>query len=440
MDLGQFDLADLSEHLIGDAWIKACFIQQNCRWQVLYLDVAVGGEPAPWNPETWTYSDVVFTAFGMPTEELARAFSTIEGSTTWEVGELSVTFPPVQGQVGWTHDASYSPFHDWHKGPQPAMTYMVYVATPGNRQLPSHKLVGNGPSFNDSRIAFNAFLTGDYVNSRDLPMELAHIRCPETSGWLGPIHVTTSQLTVEVGGTDVAGAILEFFSETERSSMAVAEPGVKTFPLPNGVPQHLWVWLKRGTDWLDYRAITPWTSTKELQGANVAVEVPQEPQAVIEALIYGGEGPQVEFKSCLPWQGQSDTKRPFKTIVAFANGDGGTLVYGVDRDELTIVGLPDDLPASRDRLGQLICSQVIPRPQFSAEYHRVEGKTVLVVRVEPGSSPPYGLISDKGSQDKPEFYIRRGASTYPAHPTDLRAAVVSRLPAAPNQALPPYPD
>jgi hypothetical protein len=315
---------------------------------------------------------------------------------------------------------------------------MVYVATPGNRQLPSHKLVGNGPSFNDSRIALNAFLTGDYVNSRDLPMELAHIRCPETSGWLGPMHVTTSQLTVEVGGTDVAGAILEFFSETERSSIEVAEPGVKTFPLPNGVPQHLWVWLKRGTAWLDYRAITPWTSAKELQAANVAVEVPQELQAVIEALIYGGEGPQVEFKRSLPWQEETKPRNPFKTIAAFANGDGGTVVYGVDRDELTVVGLVDDLPASRDQLGQMICAQVIPKPQFTSEFHTVDGKTVLVLRVDPGDSQPYAVIPDKNSRDKPEFYVRRGASTYPAHPADLRAAVVSRLPAAPNQVLPPY--
>jgi predicted HTH transcriptional regulator len=178
-------------------------------------------------------------------------------------------------------------------------------------------------------------------------------------------------------------------------------------------------------------------SAKELEAAKVVIEAPQEPQAVIEALIYGGEGPH-EFKSCLPWQGQADSKRPFKTIAAFANGDGGTLVYGVDRDELTIIGLDDAQPASRDRLSQMICAQVIPKPQFSPAYHAVDGKTVLVVRVEPGNSPPYGLISDPGSRDKPEFYVRRGANTYHAYPPELRAAVLSRLPAAANQMLPPF--
>jgi hypothetical protein len=436
MDLGQFDLAELSEHLLGQAWVKVCLVQHDGGWQVLYLDAVLGVEPPSWNPETWTYSDIVFTAFSTQAGELARAFSTTDDTTTWDVGELHFNFPPVQSKVAWTHEPSYGPTHDWHKGPQPAITYQVHVAMPGNRQMPNHKLVGSGPSFNDSRVALNAFLTGDYVNSRDLPMELAHIRCPKTAGWLGPMNVTVNQLTVEVDGTSVSGAILEMYSETERSSTQVEQPGVKTFPLPNGTPKHLWVWLKRGTDWLDYRAITPWVSAQDLEASNIVIDVPQEPQAVIEALVYGGEGPQVEFKSCLPWQGQSGTKRPFKTIVAFANGDGGTIVYGVDRDEMTIVGLADDTPASRDRLGQMICSQVIPKPHFIAEYHTVESKTILVVRVERGDSPPYGLISERGSQDKPEFYVRRGGSTYHAHPADLRTVVASRLPAAPTHRLP----
>lgn len=44
---------------------------------------------------------------------------------------------------------------------------------------------------------------------------------------------------------------------------------------------------------------------------------------------------------------------------------------------------------------------------------------------------------DKGTRDKPEFYIRRGASTYPAQPGDLREAARSRPPAqAPGRMTP----
>jgi hypothetical protein len=214
---------------------------------------------------------------------------------------------------------------------------------------------------------------------------------------------------------------------------------LQSFALPQGPPTHLWIWLKRGTAWLDYRAITPWTSVDELRAANVQIEVPQEPQAVIEAIIYSGEGPQVEFKRCLPWQGETQPRRPLKTIVAFANGDGGTLVYGVDRDEMTVVGLEvDDPTLSRDRLGQMICSQVTPKPQFQSDYYTIGDKTVLAVRVEAGTSPPYGLTPDSGSRDKPEFYVRRGANTLYAHPSDLRQTVLARLPSE-SPRIPGFP-
>ena len=39
---------------------------------------------------------------------------------------------------------------------------------------------------------------------------------------------------------------------------------------------------------------------------------------------------------------------------------------------------------------------------------------------------PNGIAADKGSRDKPEFYVRRGSSTYPAQPGELREAARTR--------------
>jgi predicted HTH transcriptional regulator len=69
---------------------------------------------------------------------------------------------------------------------------------------------------------------------------------------------------------------------------------------------------------------------------------------------------------------------------------------------------------------------VIPPPQVTVDCHEVGGQTILVLDIGPGPAPPYGIAVDKGSRDKPEFYIRRGASTYPAQPADLRQAARSR--------------
>jgi hypothetical protein len=50
--------------------------------------------------------------------------------------------------------------------------------------------------------------------------------------------------------------------------------------------------------------------------------------------------------------------------------------------------------------------------------------------VQPSPSHPYGLICDPGSRDKPDFFVRRAASTYHVQPSDLREAVLGRPPAA----------
>ena len=106
-------------------------------------------------------------------------------------------------------------------------------------------------------------------------------------------------------------------------------------------------------------------------------------------------------------------------FAAFANGGGGHIVFGMDPDETTVVGLPDPDPkAVRDRLGQLIGRHVVPPdPTFSFQSAELDGKLVVGIRVEPSPTRPYGLKF----QDRPvEIYVRRGASTFPATPDEIR--------------------
>lgn len=119
-----------------------------------------------------------------------------------------------------------------------------------------------------------------------------------------------------------------------------------------------------------------------------------------------------------------------KTAAAFATSDGGTMVFGMDPDELTVTGLGDDDPRKlRDHLYDLLHRSVIPAPEAVITPYQISGQTILVMEVAQGSQPPYGLAVDKGSRDRPEFYIRRGSSTYPAQPGELRQAARSRPPA-----------
>jgi predicted HTH transcriptional regulator len=153
-----------------------------------------------------------------------------------------------------------------------------------------------------------------------------------------------------------------------------------------------------------------------------------EPEANIEALIASGESPRLEFKEKLP--AGTNYRRTLKTAAAFATGEGGTIIFGVNRDEVTLTGLGDEEPSGlRDNLVHVVRAAVTPTPYVTVSPYTIGGKLILVLDVEPGQSPPYGLIPDPpGNRDKPDYYVRRGANTFPAQPSDLREAVLASQP------------
>jgi Putative DNA-binding domain len=83
-----------------------------------------------------------------------------------------------------------------------------------------------------------------------------------------------------------------------------------------------------------------------------------------QALLSQGEGLQVEFKRQLPENSDESKRTLLKTIAVFANGHGGSIVFGIEKDEATVRGLEGtDLIAARDRLTQLVRSIVTPHPR-----------------------------------------------------------------------------
>lgn len=137
----------------------------------------------------------------------------------------------------------------------------------------------------------------------------------------------------------------------------------------------------------------------------------------LRELIAGGESDRVEFKTTLQWDVKQNKHNPhlrhevLKTIAAFLNSDGGTLLIGVE-DDGSIYGLEKDLKLTRnspDHFEQLIASQIREnlgvqyRDYIDTAFATIDGKTVYVVRVSPSPEPAYL----KGKQGKREFYIRQ---------------------------------
>ena len=128
--------------------------------------------------------------------------------------------------------------------------------------------------------------------------------------------------------------------------------------------------------------------------------------------IRNGESDQLEFK-----EGPTrDSAKWLKTVVAFANGRGGRIVFGVANDR-HVVGLDGDLFAMRDGITDAIadaCSPVIP---FELCVSTVEGRPVIVLEVSEGRQPPY-CIKAKG--DVEGVYVRYDATTRVADEMSLK--------------------
>lgn len=157
-----------------------------------------------------------------------------------------------------------------------------------------------------------------------------------------------------------------------------------------------------------------------------ATEEPITP-ASLEDLIAEGESDELEFKATLRWdlrEGATNKKLEdviMKTVAAFANSQGGTLLMGVS-DDGEVLGLETDYQslggADRDKfelhLRNLLNEQfgeAFVASRVAVQFHEVEDKEVCQVEVRPGSSPAIVKVRDKHGQVTEKLYVRSGNSS-----------------------------
>jgi len=108
----------------------------------------------------------------------------------------------------------------------------------------------------------------------------------------------------------------------------------------------------------------------------------------ISKLIRQGEHQKQDFKYCI-----SDSKKIARSLVAFANTDGGRLLVGV-KDNGRIAGVRSEEEYYMVDSAAKIYSK--PAIEFTTQQHLVEGKTVLEVIVEPSIEKPHFARGEEG--------------------------------------------
>jgi len=135
-------------------------------------------------------------------------------------------------------------------------------------------------------------------------------------------------------------------------------------------------------------------------------------------LLSGGENSTIEYKSTFRWDLKAGKTNPaverasLKTICAFLNTSGGTLLIGV-RDDTTIEGIESDRFANDDKfllhLWTLIRTSLgrDVSPYIQTHLEKIEDKTVCIVSVSTSRRPVF--LRQPGFGE--EFYIRLGPSS-----------------------------
>jgi predicted HTH transcriptional regulator len=115
------------------------------------------------------------------------------------------------------------------------------------------------------------------------------------------------------------------------------------------------------------------------------------------------ESRRIEFKESFP-RGDAVAR----TIIAFANGAGGQLVFGVKDSPREIIGIPEDqLFVLEEKISSHLFDLCAPTIIPEIYIQSAEGKNLLIVEIFPGSQKPYFLKS-KGKNNG--TYIRVGSS------------------------------
>ena len=135
---------------------------------------------------------------------------------------------------------------------------------------------------------------------------------------------------------------------------------------------------------------------------------------MVEDTMFSGESKNIEYKVSLP----DKSEKYMKTIVAFANTQGGKLIVGVDDKTHQIVGVENDvLFQLMDGIANAVSDSCVPQIIPDIEPQTVDGKTVIVVSVEAGKNRPYYLKS-KGKDNG--TYIRVAGTSRQAFPEKIK--------------------
>ncbi len=354
----------------------------------LFIDIAQEDK----EPRSFNYGKVAFTRGSTDGAAVARWL------TVDQHGNLNnhhFVIPTVKDQVDWSRSSS----HRRNTGYQ--------------RLIPDYH----------TALTYLMHGTGRRRGEDALPAEII-LRVVHNDAWIDEVTIGSKQVAVTVRGDHIAGTRLAagcgryYFEEDLESEVTLL------CPTPRGSTDYIWIILSHQDKWLDGREIDLRYEAERFPWNNVKA-APENASEQIRHWVMEGESSTMEYKQKL----SSDERKVLKTVVAFANGQGGVILFGVDDDQ-TICGVEHEFPQGslskyKDKITDLIHGRLSPFPEYLLSHCIIGKHTVLALQVFEGRQVPYTL---RGNDQAPVVYVRRNASTYAATPAEIREIVLKFTP------------
>jgi hypothetical protein len=313
--------------------------------------------------------------------------------------------PDFQSTIFWRWLSSHSSW-DPTPLPMPHVECEIPWPTTGGWSQFGTLVSLSAPGYFGADQAVSEFFDQVWTARSSPPFDQCRVRLAETEGWIERVHIKPTAVEFEIDGTGVHGCRLEFNSPNSKAEEKLAGPGVTQFAAPDGLPESSWAVLSKRGRLLDNRRLgPPWGQPG----------VTTEPPPLSERLgpvIAGGEGSTSEFKAQMP-ASPKEREKLAATVAAFANGDGGIVVIGVDDETLTLLRLAVTT-RQLDALHNVVRNLVHPQPTVEIERVDVDGTCVVAIVVGKGTHPPYGIHSNAL-----DIYVRRGANTVRARHEEI---------------------
>lgn len=112
------------------------------------------------------------------------------------------------------------------------------------------------------------------------------------------------------------------------------------------------------------------------------------------------------------------SKSWLKSVSAFANGEGGTIIFRISDDD-EIIGLTD-AKSDAEIISEDIKTKLDPVPVVHLEFKELDGKKLILLHIYPGQETPYYYIGDKQRL----AFVRIGNESVTADRMQLKALVL----------------